>query len=183
MQIPGYGLLTSMIILAAVGNIARFSHPKKLVGYAGLGAGVHDSGQKHQDKSITKEGRRELRWALVQAAWGAVRSDPYWKAQYQRLTQVKHPNKAIVAIARRLLVAAWHILTKHEPYRHFDDEAIAYKMMTLVPLRDLVPAYGRESTPWPHSPAVYQIWPATLGRWPRSHPHRAQWGPQTYRSC
>lgn len=129
MQIPGYGLLTSTILLAAVGDISRFSHPKKLVGYAGLGAGVHDSGQKHQEKSITKAGRKELRWALVQAAWGAVRSDPYWKGQYERLTQVKHPNKAIVAIARRLLVSAWHILTKREPYRHFDDETIAYKML------------------------------------------------------
>ena len=129
MQIPGFGLLTSMILLAAIGDISRFSHPKKLVGYAGLGAGVHNSGQKHQDKSITKEGRKVLRWSLVQAAWGAVRSDPYWKAQYQRLTKIKHPNKAIVAIARRLLVAAWHILTKRETYRHFDDETIAYKML------------------------------------------------------
>lgn len=129
MQIPGFGILTSMLLLAAIGDIARFSHAKKLVGYAGLGAGVHDSGKKHQDKSITKEGRRELRWALVQAAWAAVRSDPYWKAQYQRLTKVKHPNKAIVAIARRLLVSAWHILSKRAPYRHFDDETIAYKML------------------------------------------------------
>ena len=129
MQIPGFGMLFSMIVLAAVGDISRFSHAKKLVGYAGLGAGVHDSGEKHRDKSITKEGRRELRWALVEAAWGAVRSDPYWKAQYQRLTKIKHPSKAIVAIARRLLVAAWHILTKREPYRHFDDETIAYKML------------------------------------------------------
>ena len=134
MQIPGYGLLTSMILLAAVGDITRFSHPKKLVGYAGLGAGVHDSGQKHQEKSITKEGRKELRWALVQAAWAAVRSDPYWKDQYQRLTKVKQPNKAIVAIARRLLVSAWHILTKREPYRQANQETIAYKMMTSVPL-------------------------------------------------
>jgi len=137
MQIPGFGVLTSMILLGAIGDIARFSHPtssrwsygKKLVGYAGLGAGVHDSGQKHQNKSITKTGRKELRWTLVQAAWGAVRSDPYWKAQYQRLTKIKHPNKAIVAIARRLLVAAWQILTKRETYRHFDDETIAYKML------------------------------------------------------
>jgi len=97
MQILGYGLLTSMILLAAVGDITRFSHPKKLVGYAGLGAGVHVSGQKHLQKAITKEGRKELRWALVQAAWAAVRSAPYWKAQYQRLTKLKHPNKAIVA--------------------------------------------------------------------------------------
>ena len=129
MQIPGFGLLFSMITLSAIGDISRFDTPKKLVGYAGLGAGVHDSGKKHQDKSITKEGRRELRWALVEAAWGAMRSDPYWKAQYQRLTKVKHPSKAIVAIARRLLVSVWHILTKREPYRHFDEDAIAYKMM------------------------------------------------------
>ena len=129
MQIPGFGLLTSMILLAAVGDIERFSHPKKLVGYAGLGAGVHVSGQKHQEKSITKQGRKELRWVLVQAAWAAVRSDSYWKAQYQRLTKHKHPNQAIVAIARRLLVSAWHILTKREPYRRADDEALAYKMM------------------------------------------------------
>ena len=129
MQIPGFGLLFSMITLSAIGDISRFESPKKLVGYAGLGAGVHDSGKKHQDKSITKEGRKEFRWALVEAAWGAVRSDPYWKNQYHRLTKVKHPSKAIVAIARRLLVSVWHILTKREPYRHFDEVAIAYKMM------------------------------------------------------
>jgi transposase len=129
MQIPGFGLLFSMITLSAIGDISRFENPKKLVGYAGLGAGVHDSGKKHQDKSITKEGRKEFRWALVEAAWGAVRSDPYWKNQYHRLTKYKHPSKAIVAIARRLLVSVWHILTKRESYRHFDETAIAYKMM------------------------------------------------------
>ena len=130
MQIPGFGVIFSMIILAAIGDISRFSHHKKLVGYAGLGAGIHDSGQKHQEKSITKSGRKELRWAMCEVAWGAVRSDPYWKAQYQRLTKTKHPNKAIVALARRLLVSVWHILTKREPYRHFDPETIAYKMIT-----------------------------------------------------
>ncbi len=45
-----------------------------------------------------------------------------------------HRNKAIVAIARRMLVSLWHILTKREPYRHFDEETIAYKMLTSVPL-------------------------------------------------
>lgn len=129
MQIPGFGIIFSMIVLSAIGDVTRFSHPKQLVGYAGLGAGVHDSGQKHQDKSITKEGRRELRWALVEASWGAIRSDPYWKAQYEHLKKTKHANKAIVAIARKLLVSVWYVLTKREPYRHFDDETIAYKML------------------------------------------------------
>lgn len=60
MQIPGFGLLFSMITLSAIGDISRFESPKKLVGYAGLGAGVHDSGKKHQDKSITNaEGRSQ----------------------------------------------------------------------------------------------------------------------------
>lgn len=129
MQIPGFGIIFSMIVLSAIGDVTRFTHPKQLVGYAGLGAGVHDSGQKHQDKAITKEGRRELRWALVEASWGAIRSDPYWKAQYEHLKKTKHANKAIVAIARKLLVSIWYILTHREPYRHFDDETIAYKML------------------------------------------------------
>ncbi len=130
MQIPGLGLIFSMVLLSAIGDISRFAHPKQLVGYAGLGAGVHDSGQKHQEKSITKEGRKELRWATVEAAWVAVGCDPYWQAQFQRLEQRMPRNKAIVAIARRLLVAIWHILAKREPYRHFETETIAYKMLT-----------------------------------------------------
>jgi len=129
MQIPGMGLIFSMVVLSAIGDISRFPDPGKLVGYAGLGAGVHISGEKHQEKSITKAGRKELRWALVEAAWVAVRFDPFWKAQYQRLRVRMHPNKAIVAVARRLLVSIWHILTKREPYRHFDEETIAYKML------------------------------------------------------
>ncbi len=129
MQIPGMGLIFSMVVLSAIGDIKRFSDPKKLVGYSGLGAGVHDSGQKHQSKSITKEGRKELRWALVEAAWRAVGSDPYWKAQLKQLEKRMHRNKAIVAIARRLLVSIWHILIKREPYHHFDEETIAYKML------------------------------------------------------
>jgi len=129
MQIPGFGLIFSMVILSAIGDIKRFSHPKKLVGYAGLGAGVHDSGQKNQSKSITKEGRKELRWALVEAAWRAIGSDLYWKAQLKLLEKRMHRNKAIVAIARRILVSIWHVLTKREPYCHFDEETIAYKML------------------------------------------------------
>jgi len=129
MQIPGMGLILSMIVLSAIGDITRFSHPRHLAGYAGLGSGVHDSGKKHVSKPITKEGRKELRWAMVEAAWVAVRFDPHWKEQYQRLRARMHPNKAIVAVARRMLVSIWHILTKREPYRHFDEEIIAYKML------------------------------------------------------
>lgn len=149
MQIPGYGIVLSMIILSAIGDIHRFSHPKKLVSYGGLAPGVHISGTKHQEKSITnangtqsEKGRKELRWAVVEGAWGAVRSDPYWQAQYERLKKRMHPNKAIVAIARRLLVAIWHILTKREPYHHADEETLAYKM--LIWLRPWMRKHAKE---------------------------------------
>jgi transposase len=130
MQIPGLGVVLSMTVLSAIGEIDRFENAKNLVGYAGLGAGIHSSGLKHQGKGITKAGRKELRWAMVEAAWGAVRSDPHWKDQYEQLKKRgKHSNAAIVAIARKLLVSIWHMLTKDEPHRHSTEEDLAYKML------------------------------------------------------
>lgn len=130
MQLPGVGLVVAMTILAAIGDIHRFETPRKLVGYAGLGAGVHDSGQKHEDKGITKSGRKELRWALVEASWQAIRSNPRLRAQYDQLCKHKHPNQAIVAIARKLLVTLWYLLSKQESYALSSDEDLAYKMLT-----------------------------------------------------
>ena len=130
MQLPGVGIVVAMTILSAIGDIRRFESPKKLVGYAGLGAGVHDSGQKHREKGITKSGRKELRWALVEASWQAIRSNPRLRAQYDELCQRKHPNQAIVAIARKLLVTLWYLLSGNESYTPSSDEDLAYKMLT-----------------------------------------------------
>lgn len=130
MQIPGVGIIVTMTILSAIGDIRRFESPKKLVGYAGLGAGVHDSGQKHRGKGITKSGRKELRWALVEASWQAIRSNLRWRAQYDELCKRKHPNQAIVAIARNLLVTLWYVLNRREAYDQSNEEDLAYKMLT-----------------------------------------------------
>jgi transposase len=132
LQLPGFGVVLSMIVLSAIGDIQRFESAKKLVGYAGLGAGVHDSGQEHIEKRITKSGRKELRWALVEAAWQAIRISPYWKEQYEtHLRRMRRPNQAIVVIARKLLVAVWHVLTKEEADLHASEEDLAYKMLVL----------------------------------------------------
>lgn len=130
MQTPGVGIVVTMTILSAIGDIGRFESPKKLVGYSGLGAGVHDSGQKHQEKGITKFGRKELRWALVEASWQAIRSNPRLRAEYEALCQRKHKNKAIVAIARKLLVSLWYLMNRKEAYKHSSEEDLAYKMLT-----------------------------------------------------
>jgi len=133
LQLPGFGVILSMIVLAAIGDITRFENSKKLVGYSGLGAGVHDSGKEHIEKRITKSGRKELRWALVEAAWCAIRISPHWKEQYEMyLKRMRKPNQAIVVIARKLLVAVWHVLTNEETDVHASEEDLAYKMLVLA---------------------------------------------------
>jgi transposase len=72
-QLPGISLRNAMTILGAIDDIRRFPRAKSLVGYAGLGTRVHDTGDRRQHGGITKQGRRELRTALVEAAWVAVR--------------------------------------------------------------------------------------------------------------
>lgn len=133
LQLPGFGAIISMTVLSAIGDISRFESAKKLVGYSGLGAGVHDSGKEHIEKRITKSGRKELRWALVEAAWRAIRISPYWKEQYEKyLRRMRKPNQAIVVIARKLLVVVWHVLTKEEADERVSEEELAYKMLVLA---------------------------------------------------
>lgn len=129
MQLPGFSVLLAMTILAAIGDISRFPHPKQLVGYSGLGASIHSSGQTHRSGHITKTGRRELRWALVEAAWSAVRYSPHWQTEFRRLSKRMPDNVAIVAIARKLLVAIWHLLTKRLADKHADEKQVAAKLM------------------------------------------------------
>jgi transposase len=130
MQLPGFGVLTAMTVLAAIGEIGRFETPKHLASYSGLTPGLEQSGTKQRGKGITKEGRRELRWALVEAAQMAVKSDPLLKMRFQALQKRMHRNQAIVAIARHLLEVVWYVLTRRQPYRHFSQERIAYKYLT-----------------------------------------------------
>ena len=130
MQLPGFGVITAMTVLAAIGEIERFETSKHLASYSGLTPGLEQSGTKYRGKGITKEGRRELRWALVEAAQMAVKSDPLLKLRFQALQKRMHRNQAIVAIARHLLELVWYVLTRRQPYRHFSHERIAYKYLT-----------------------------------------------------
>jgi transposase len=128
-QLPGIGVVTAMILLAAIGEIQRFPYAKQLVGYSGLGASVHASGQTYRTGGITKQGRRELRAAMVEAAWAAVEHSSHWRPVFERLANRIGRQKAIVAIARKLLVVVWHVLTEHQIDRHGEIEQVARKFM------------------------------------------------------
>jgi transposase len=130
MQLPGFGVVTAMTLLAAIGEVQRFPSAKHLASYSGLTGGLDQSGTKFVEKGITKEGRKELRWALVEVAQRAVKSDPRWTRKFQEMEKRMHRNQAIVAVARQLLELVWHVLTRRQPYRHFSHERIAYKYLT-----------------------------------------------------
>lgn len=130
MQLPGFGVITGMTVLAAIGEVQRFGTPQRLASYSGLTGGLEQSGTKLIQKGITKEGRKELRWAMVEVAQRAVKSDPRWTQKFQEMEKRMHHNQAIVAVARQLLELVWYVLTRRQPYRHFSQERIAYKYLT-----------------------------------------------------
>lgn len=129
LQLPGLSLITALTLLAAIGTILRFPSAKQLVGYAGLGARIHDSGMITRTGRITKAGRKDLRAALVEAAQVAANTHPHWQAELARLEPRLGRNKAIVAIARKLLVSVWHILTTQTADRHAEPIRVARKLL------------------------------------------------------
>lgn len=131
-QITGIGFLTAITILAAIGQIQRFPSAKQLVGYAGLGSRVHDSGMAYSTGRITKAGRRDLRRAMVDAANHAVVDHAHWKVEFERLSIRMGRSKAVVAIARKLLVVVWHVLTKEAADRFANPTQVACSMFAFA---------------------------------------------------
>ena len=129
LQVPGFGVVTAVTVWAAIGTIQRFEDPQHLVGYAGLGTRVHNSGMSTRTGRITKAGRRDLRVVLIEAAQIAANTHPHWKAELARLQPRLGRNKAIVAIARKLLIAVWYILAQYKTDRFAEPQAIAQKLL------------------------------------------------------
>jgi len=128
-QLSGIGVLTAMTILAAIGDIRRFPSSKKLVGYAGLGARVYSSGETTKTGGITKQGRGDLRYAMIEAAWNTIKNSPFWRKKYEQLTRRMNHQKAATAIARKLLVVVWNVLAKRETDRQAIPEKVGASLM------------------------------------------------------
>jgi transposase len=117
MTIPGIDMVVAIGLAAAIGPIARFKGPDQLVSYLGLNPSVHQSGEgRPQHGRITKQGRTHARTMLVEAAWQAVRGPGPLRAFYQRISARRGNHVAAVAVARKLAVIAWHMLTRGEDY-------------------------------------------------------------------
>jgi transposase len=117
MTIPGIGVGSAAALMAAIGDVSRFSSPRKLVAYLGLDAKVRQSGESAaQHGQISKRGNAQARAVLVEAAWIAVRSPGPLRAFSERLRARKHSGVAAVAVARKIACLCWQLLSKEEDY-------------------------------------------------------------------
>ena len=115
--IPGISLVSAITLIAETGGDMKvFENSSKLTGWAGLRPRNDESAGKYQSTATTK-GNKYLRTILVQIAWAAVRTKrSFFMEKFNRLAMRKSRKKALIAIARKILVVVWNVLEKKNIY-------------------------------------------------------------------
>jgi transposase len=118
LTIPGIGELLGLTIAAEIGEISRFASARKLTGYAGLAPTIKQSGQSSWTGRISKAGSPVLRWAAIEAAQHSWRPTNPWNHLYvQTVRRHGKANPAKSAVARKILIACWHVLSLQQPFK------------------------------------------------------------------
>src|SRR6266480_2181983 len=139
MTLPGVNFVTACALLAAIGDARRFPSSRQLVSYLGLDPRVCQSGSEPaRHGRISKQGPGETRHVLVEAAWHAARTTGPLRAFHERIAFRRGRNIATVAVARKLAVIAWHMLSRGEDY------AFARPSLTREKIRKLELLTGAE---------------------------------------
>jgi transposase len=119
LSVTGVGLVVGAGLIAAIGDVTRFNHPKKLACYFGLVPSTFQSGDSPAYHGrITKRGRAQARWLAVEAAEHLRKSPGPLRAFYTRIAKKRNRNIAIVALARKLAELSWHLLTKKQDFMY-----------------------------------------------------------------
>lgn len=105
--LPGVGLLTAAVIYAESGGLTRFDQEGEIACYAGLTPRVFQSADQCRHGRISKSGPPIMRKCLINSAWIAVRDNPGIKKRFHSIAKRAGKKKAIVAIARKILVWGW----------------------------------------------------------------------------
>ncbi len=115
--IPGIQQRSAEIILAEIGvDMTRFATPAHLASWAGVCPGNNESAGKHRS-THTSHGDLWLQSALVEAAWGAVRTkNCYLAVRFWRIAKRRGQQRAAIAIAHTLLIIIWHMLNEGTTY-------------------------------------------------------------------
>jgi transposase len=110
--LPSIGIQSAATLLAELGDVHRFANARAVAAYAGLVPRVSQSADHAHHGKMTKQGNPELRWITSQWAVRLMTQDPLVRQWVVTLRRRVHPNKARMALARRLLVGVWYTLTR-----------------------------------------------------------------------
>ena len=117
--IPGVKERSATSIIAEIGtDMTHFQTPKKLVSWAGLRPRNEESAGKIKARGIT-HGNRFVRKTMIECSWGAARMKDSFFAEFsyrQCIERRKNKMKVQVAIARKILVAVWYVLSQGTQY-------------------------------------------------------------------
>jgi transposase len=115
-SVPGIGTLIAMEILVELPEVERFKRADELASYIGLTPSEFSTGQYVRQGRITRCGNKRVRTCLVESSWILIQRDPVMRFKYNRLKSKKGAKRAIIAIARKLIIRIRRILLNNEPY-------------------------------------------------------------------
>jgi len=127
MTMPGVDYYAAMLLLAEIGDVHRINSDEKLVSWVGLAPQVHQSGETNWTGHITRKGSKRARWILGQCAQSARQHDPRMREFYERIERKHGHQKALVAVARKMLAIMYVMLIRNEPYRGQNPQLTAQK--------------------------------------------------------
>ncbi|GAB3921883.1 hypothetical protein GCM10028827_05870 [Mucilaginibacter myungsuensis] len=144
-SISGIGVKSAEIIISEAGNdMSRFPTADHFTAWCGIAPGNNESAGKRMNTAIRK-GNNYLRVAIVGAAWAAVRiKKSYWHALFDKLRKRMKAQKAIVAVARRLLKVVYKTL---ETLTVYQEKGIAH----FVDLQAKAALYHQSRLAWPNT--------------------------------
>ena len=151
LTVPGLAVTSAVALKASIGPVARFAAAPKLVSYFGLNPSVYQSGQTAYHGHISRRGRSQARAVCVEVAHQLVKAPGPFHAFFERLRRRKPYNVAITAVARKLVVLVWHMLTRGEDYRYAPPARTRHKLNAL---HKLATGHAAPRTPRSAHPAT-----------------------------
>jgi transposase len=157
MTVPGVNVQTAATFMAAIGDISRFSSPRKLVSYLGLDPRVRQSGNSRaRHGGISKAGASEARHMLGEVAWKVMLTPGPLRAFFERVRARRGPQVAATATARKLTVLFWHLLSRGEDYAFARPAMTRNKIRRLELLAGAPPQKGRKGIAGGKSKAAFE---------------------------
>ena len=147
MTVTGINLTIAVGLIAAIGDVSRFSNSEKLVSYFGLNPRVRQSGDgRAYHGRISKIGRAHARGLLVEAAWAAAATPGPLRSFFMRIMKKRGKPIAAVATARKMTTIIWHLLTRNEDYA-FGRPALLQAKLRQMEIKAGLPSKRGGNTP------------------------------------